>query len=83
MAELDTAKKNDLPDSAFAFTAARKEPLTDARHVRNAIARFDQVTDVTDKERDAAWKKIKAAAKKFDVDMEGDHWRDLKHGGKP
>src|SRR4051794_20001379 len=66
-ASLSTAKKNDLPASAFAFPKERKEPIVDARHVRNAVSRFDQVEDVTDAERDRAWKRIKAAAKKFDV----------------
>jgi hypothetical protein len=37
---LRTADQNDLPDSAFAFPGARKEPLVDATHVRNAVARF-------------------------------------------
>ncbi|MEO8694177.1 MAG: DUF6582 domain-containing protein [Acidimicrobiales bacterium] len=55
-AALSTAKKNDLPASAFAFTKERKEPLTDARHVRNAVSRFDQVEDVTDAERDRGGK---------------------------
>jgi hypothetical protein len=32
----------------FAFPDERKEPLTDARHVRNAIARFNQVEGVSD-----------------------------------
>jgi len=35
--------------------------------VCNAIARFNHVKDVSDHERDAAWKRIKAAAKKHDV----------------
>ncbi len=56
--ELDAAAKNKLPDSAYAFAKARKEPLTDAKHVRNAIARFDQVQDVTDAERDDAFANI-------------------------
>ena len=60
---LSTAEKNDLPASAFAFPKERKEPLTDARHVRNAIARFDQVEDVSDAERDRAWERIKRAAR--------------------
>ena len=64
--ELDTKERNDLPDSVFAFPDKRKEPLTDASHVRNAIARFDQVEDVSDRDRAAAWKRIKAAAKKYD-----------------
>ena len=57
--------------------AERKEPLEDAEHVRNAIARFDQVKDVTDEERDEAWKRIKAAAKKFDVDVSEKSWHEL------
>ena len=38
-------EQSDLPDSVFAFPAQRKEPLTDAKRVHNAVARFDQVTD--------------------------------------
>jgi hypothetical protein len=79
---LSSAQKNDLPASKFAFPKERKEPLTDARHVRNAIARFDQVEDVTDAERDQAWKRIRTAAKRYDVEIEADHWRDLFKGGK-
>jgi hypothetical protein len=79
---LTTAQKNDLPASSFAFPEERKEPLTDARHVRNAIARFDQVEGVTDAERDRAWKRIKAAAKKFDVSISERSWRELFEGGK-
>ncbi|HVV36312.1 MAG TPA: DUF6582 domain-containing protein [Acidimicrobiales bacterium] len=75
--KLTTKKQNDLPDRAFAFTKKRKEPLVDAKHVRNAIARFDQVEDVTNAERDAAWKKIRAAAKKFDIEVEAKDWREL------
>src|SRR6476646_10510101 len=66
---LSTAEQNDLPASKFAFPKERKEPLTDARHVRNAVARFDQVEGVTDAERDRAWKRILSAAKKFDVEV--------------
>ena len=79
---LSTAEKNDLPDKAFAFPEERKEPLTDASHVRNAIARFVQVEDVSDAERDKAWKRIKAAAERFDVDVTADDWRELFKGGK-
>lgn len=43
--------------------------------MRNAIARFDQVKEVTDDERDAAWKRIQAAAKKFDVAVNETSWR--------
>jgi DNA polymerase III gamma/tau subunit len=74
---LSTEERNELPESNFAFPEERKEPLDDATHVRNAIARFDQVTDVSDEERDRAWERIKAAAKEFDVHISEDDWRDL------
>ena len=80
MAALDTDDRNELDKGDFAFPKQRKEPLENASHVRNAIARFNQVKDVTDAERDAAWKRIQAAAKKFDVELEERSWREL---GKP
>jgi hypothetical protein len=74
---LSTADKDRLADSTFAFPAERKEPLVDAAHVRNAIARFDQVEGVTDEERDQAWQRIRAAAGKYGVDISEGDWRDL------
>jgi hypothetical protein len=47
--------ESDLPASVYAFPKQRKEPLTDAEHVRNAVARFDQVIDVSDEDRDLAF----------------------------
>jgi hypothetical protein len=79
---MSTAETNRLDDSDFAFPKERKEPLTDAAHVRNAIARFDQVEGVSDDERDAAWRRIKAAARKHDVEVSEDSWRELFAGGK-
>ena len=79
---LSTAEKDRLADKDFAFPKERKEPLTDARRVRNAIARFDQVEGVTDAERDRAWKRILTAAKRFGVDVSEASWRDLAKGGK-
>jgi hypothetical protein len=79
---LSTAQENRLPDKDFAFPKERKEPLVDARHVRNAVARFDQVEGVTDGERDQAWKRIQRAAKRFDVELEENNWRELFAGGK-
>jgi hypothetical protein len=76
------AEENRLPENQFAFPDERKEPLSDAAHVRNAIARFDQVEGVSDAERDRAWKRILAAAKKFDVHVSADDWRELCKGGK-
>jgi len=81
MSRLDADKRDELNKGDFAFPKQRKEPLADARHVRNAIARFDQVEGVTDEERDEAWKRIKAAAKKFDVDVGEKSWHEL--GGRP
>jgi hypothetical protein len=82
MSTMKQAARDRLSDSKFAFAKERKEPLNDAKHVRNAIARFDQVEDVSDAERDRAWKRIKTAAKKFDVEIEADDWRELFPGGK-
>ena len=77
MSELSEKQRDDLDKDEFAFPKERKEPLEDASHVRNAIARFNQVKDVSDDERDAAWKRIKAAAKKYDVEINEDSWRDI------
>jgi len=79
---LSTAQQNRMDDGDFAFPKERKEPLTDAAHVRNAVARFDQVEGVSDHERDEAWKRIKRAAKRFGVEVEASSWRDLFKGGK-
>lgn len=79
--DLNAAKRDDLPDNAFAFPKKRKEPLTDASHVRNALARFDQVDDVTEEERDLAFANIKKAAAHYDVDISEEDWHDL--GKKP
>lgn len=70
-------EQSDLPESAFAFPKQRKEPLNDASHVRNAIARFDQVEDVSDSDRELAFANIRKAARHFGVEMEADNWHDL------
>src|SRR5436305_3760213 len=79
--ELDTADRDKLPDTVYAFPKQRKEPLTDASHVRNALARFDQVQDVSDQDRELAFANIKKAAEHYGVEMEETDWRDL--GKKP
>lgn len=61
--------RSDLPSSVYAFPKQRKEPLTDARHVRNAVARFDQVTDTSEADRALAFANIKKAAKHYGVDL--------------
>ena len=77
--DLDAAERDELPASAFAFPAQRKEPLTSPTHVRNAIARFDQVQDVTDADRALAFENIRRAAAHFGVDVTEQSWHDLIH----
>src|SRR4030088_1192758 len=79
---LSTRQQNRMPAQTFAFPKERKEPLNDARHVRNAIARFDQVEGVSESERDAAWRRIRTAARKYGVEVEAKGWRSLMKGGK-
>jgi hypothetical protein len=78
VAELSEKQRDHVDSDKFAFPKERKEPIHDAAHVRNAIARFNQVQDVSDDERDAAWGRIKRAAKKHGVEMEEGSWRELK-----
>jgi len=66
---LSTDERNKMSDSTYAFPEERKEPLNNASHVRNAIARFDQVKGVSAAEKKTAFTRIKSAAKKFGVDM--------------
>jgi len=77
MTKLSTAASDRIDEKAFAFPDQCKEPLENAKHVRNAIARFNQVKDVTEAERDAAWKRIKAAAKKHGVEVSETDWKDI------
>ncbi len=69
MGELNEKKRDQLPDSAFAFPKERKEPLTDASHVRNAAARFNQVEGVSKSDREEAKRRIEKAAEKFGVEL--------------
>jgi hypothetical protein len=72
MSRITEASRDHIADEKFAFPKERKEPIHDAAHVRNAIARFGQVEGVTDPERDAAWTHIKSAAKKYNVEISGE-----------
>jgi len=78
MSKLDTEDRKEISGKEFAFQKQRKEPLEDAAHVRNAIARFNQVEGVTEAEKDEAWTRIKAAAKKFGVEMDESSRKELK-----
>ena len=77
MSELNEAQRERLDEDKFAFPKERKEPINNASHVRNAIARFDQVEGVSDDERDEAWKRIKKAADKDGVEVHEKSWREL------
>lgn len=79
MTKLDEKERDGLAKVQFAFEKQRKEPLENASHVRNAVARFNQVEGVTDEERDAAWKRIQGAARKFKVDLHETSWREIGH----
>ncbi len=84
MSRLTDEERDKLPDSEFAFPRERKEPIPDADHVRDALARFDQVEGVSDKERDEAFKRIQAAAKKYGVEMHETNWQELfTRNGRP
>jgi hypothetical protein len=75
--DLNAAERNELPDSAYAFPRQRKEPLSSASHVRSAVSRFDQVTDVSDADRALAFENIRLAASYFDVHLTEKSWHDL------
>ena len=77
MAELNEAQRDRLEEDQFAFPKERKEPLNNASHVRNAVARFIQVVGVSDSERDEAWRRIEKAARKFGVELSEKSWREL------
>ena len=74
----DLTTRSNLPDSVYAFPKQRKEPLTDASHVRNALARFDQVEGISDSDRELAFANIKRAAQHYGVDIKEKRWRELK-----
>ena len=58
-------------------TRFRSSVLTDAAHVRNAVARFDQVIDVSDTDRALAFANIEKAAKYYNVNLAETSWREL------
>jgi hypothetical protein len=76
-AELNEAQRDRLEEDQFAFPKERKEPLNNASHVRNAVARFNQVEGVSDSKRDEAWRRIEKAARKFGVELSEKSWREL------
>ncbi len=77
MARLSDKERDQLSDSDYAFPKERKEPIENASHVRDAMARFDRVEGVTNKERDEAWQRILKAANTFGGDIHEKDWRQL------
>ena len=75
--KLTAAREQELPESAFAFPAQRKMPLTGPGYVREALARFGEVDDASDDERDLAFDNIKKAAAHYRVEMTETDWRQL------
>jgi hypothetical protein len=78
---LDAGERRDLPDTAYALPAQRKLPVTDAAHVRAALARFDQVAGITDADRELAFANLRAAATHYGVEVAEERWQEL--GGRP
>lgn len=70
MPELNASKRAKLPDSAFAYVDSRGQrrlPINDEAHVRNALARFNQVRFESDAARETARKRLLNAAKKYKI----------------
>jgi class 3 adenylate cyclase len=70
MARLSAAERAKLPDRAFAHidsNGRRLLPIYDEAHVRNAVARFNQVDFADDEARDRARQRLLAAAKRFRI----------------
>jgi len=70
MARLTAAERSKLPDRAFAYVdsaGARRLPIIDAAHVRNALARFSQVEFEDDQARAEARTRLLRAARKFRI----------------
>jgi class 3 adenylate cyclase len=70
VAKLDAATRARLPDSAFAYVDSqgrRRLPIYDESHVRNALARFNQVDFEDERARDRARTKLLQAAKRFRI----------------
>ncbi|MGQ0570186.1 MAG: DUF6582 domain-containing protein [Armatimonadota bacterium] len=70
MPQLSARKRASLPNSAFAYVDSRgrrRLPIHDAAHVRNALARFNQVAFENDAARERARKRLLNAAKKHGI----------------
>jgi hypothetical protein len=75
--ELSARDRKALPTHVFAFPNQRKEPLTDTVHVQNALARFDQIQNISDDDRDLAFANLQKAAAYYSVHLKEKSWRNL------
>jgi class 3 adenylate cyclase len=67
---LSAKERAQLPDRAFAYIDSRgrrRLPIHDAAHVRNALARFNQVAFEDEAARDRARNRLLSAAKKHGI----------------
>jgi class 3 adenylate cyclase len=70
MPKLDAGKRAGLPDSAFAYVDSRgrrRLPINDEIHVRNALARFNQVAFESDQARERARLRLLRAARRYGI----------------
>jgi class 3 adenylate cyclase len=70
MGQLNSKKRAQLPKSAFAYVDSRgrkRLPINDESHVRNALARFNQVIFEDEAARERARTRLLNAAKKYGI----------------
>ncbi|HWC05492.1 MAG TPA: adenylate/guanylate cyclase domain-containing protein [Methylomirabilota bacterium] len=70
MAQLSAKARARLPNTAFAYVDSkghRRLPIHDEPHVRNALARFNQIKFEDDTAREQARKRLLTAAKKHGI----------------
>ena len=75
MPELDAKSRDELRSNQFAYVdkdGGEHLPINDASHVRNAMARFNQTDFESQTAKEAARKKILAAAKRYDIEVDED-----------
>jgi hypothetical protein len=75
MPELDAKDRDDLRSNQFAYVdkdGGEHLPINDASHVRNAMARFNQTDFESQTAKEEARRKILAAAKRYDIEVDED-----------
>jgi hypothetical protein len=75
MATMDQQDRDDLRKNQFAYVdkdGGEHLPINDASHVRNAMARFNQTDFESKTAKEEARKKILAAAKRHDIEVDED-----------